>query len=42
MKWYQLDPFCEYGGELIEAYSYDDFVKELNDITYNLEKYYDW
>lgn len=41
-EWYQLDPLCEYGGELIDARSYDDFVMELNLISYDLEEYYDW
>ena len=39
---YQLDPLGEYGGELIDVRSYDDFVSELKSITYDLEKYYDW
>lgn len=41
-EWYQLDPLGEYGGELIDVRSYDDFVKELNAITYDLEEFYDW
>ena len=39
---YQLDPLSEYGGELIDVMSYDDFVSELKSITYDLEKYYEW
>lgn len=41
-EWYQLDPLSEYGGELIDARSYEDFVMELKAITYDLEEYYDW
>ena len=39
-EWYQLDPLGEYGGELIDVMSYDDFVSELKSITYDLEEYY--
>lgn len=39
---YQLDPLAEYGGELIDVETYDDFVKELENITYDLEEYYNW
>lgn len=41
-EWYQLDPLSEYGGELIDVMSYDDFVSELKSITYDLEEYYEW
>lgn len=41
-EWYQLDPLGEYGGELIDVRSYDDFVSKLKSITYDLEKYYEW
>ena len=39
-EWYQLDPLAEYGGELINAKTYEDFVSELKDITYDLEEFY--
>jgi len=39
---YQFDPMAEYGGELIDVETYEDFVKELDNITYDLEKYYAW
>ena len=39
---YQLDPLAEYGGELIDVETYDNFVKELENITYDLEEYYSW
>lgn len=40
-EWYQLDPLSECGGELIDVGSYDDFVRELNLISYDLEEFYD-
>lgn len=41
-EWYQLDPLSEYGGELIDARSYDDFVRELYLISDDLEEFYNW
>lgn len=39
---YQLDPLAECGGELIDVFSYDEFVSELKSITYDLEEFYNW
>ena len=39
---YQLDPMGECGGELINVTSYEEFVKELEKIDYDLEEYYVW
>lgn len=39
-EWYQLDPLSQYGAELIDARSYEEFVEELNAITHDIEEYY--
>ncbi|MBR6476352.1 MAG: hypothetical protein IKS98_13050 [Lachnospiraceae bacterium] len=46
-EWYQLDPLCQYNAELIEEYSYEDFVSEVCEVTdstfeHELEWYYEY
>lgn len=41
-EWYQLDPIGQYNEELIDVKTYEEFVKELKNITYDLEEYYNW
>ena len=46
-EWYQLDPLCMYGEELIEEFSYEDFITEVGGITdstfeHELEWYYEY
>lgn len=39
-EWYQLDPLSQYGAELIDARSYEEFVEKLSAITSDIEEYY--
>ena len=32
-EWYQLDPLSEYGAELIDVLTYDEFKKKLKEIS---------
>ena len=41
-EWYQLDPLGQYNDEIIHEHSYDDFVKALNELTFeDVEWYFD-
>ena len=39
---YEYDPYGEYGAELITADTHEDFLRQLDEISEDLEHHYDW